>query len=120
MRDCLSGTSPLLLHFRHQPKAMTDNAVLSNRCLGRTNFGEPLDSILVFPADGGCPCGPSLRGDVVRVLVETGGVVGQHQVKVRNVDVRLVPVDQRDSIRDHADIGRAVGVAVNDASLTTD
>ena len=32
------------------------------------------------------------------VVVETGSVVGQRQVEVGDVDVRLVPVDQRDPI----------------------
>ena len=53
------------------------------------------------------------------LVVETGGVVGQHQVEVGDVDVRLVPVDQRDPIRGHADVAR-VGVAVDDAGLTSD
>src|SRR5262249_15026874 len=50
------------------------------RCSDRSHFGEPLDCIRVVPADGGFPCGRRLRGDVVRAVVETGGVVGQHQV----------------------------------------
>jgi len=62
-------------------------------CSNRSNFGEPLDCVLVVPADGGFPCGPRLRGDVVRLVVETGSVVGHHQVEVGDVDVRLVPVD---------------------------
>ena len=53
-------------------------------------------------------------------VVETGGVVGQHQVEVGDVDVRLVPVDQRDPIRGHADVAEVVGVAVDDAGLTSD
>ena len=56
-------------------------------CSDRSNFGEPLDRVLVVPADGGFPCGRRLRGDVVRAVVETGGVVGQHQVEVGDVDV---------------------------------
>src|SRR6267142_5415911 len=82
-------------------------------CSDRSNFGEPLDCELVcsagVPADGGFPCGVCLRGNVVRVVVETGGVVWQHQVEVGDVDVRFVPVDQRDAIRGHADVVR-VGV----------
>jgi hypothetical protein len=46
----------------------------------RSDFGEPLDCEQVgpgrVPADGGFPCGPRLRGDVVSVVVEIGGVVG--------------------------------------------
>ena len=88
----------------------------------RSNFGEPLDRKVVgpagVPADGGFPCGPCLRGDVVRVVVETRGVVWQHQVEVRDVDVRLVPVDQRDPIRGHADVAR-VEVAVDHAPLSS-
>src|SRR6185436_13743022 len=45
-------------------------------CSDRSNFGEPLDRVLVVPADGGFPSGRRLRGDVVRAVVETGGVVG--------------------------------------------
>ena len=85
----------------------------------RSNFSKPLDCVLVVPADGGFPCGRRLRGDVVRAVVETRGVVGQHQVEVGDVDVRLVPVDQRDPIRGHADVARVV-VAVDDAYLTSD
>jgi len=48
------------------------------RCSDRSNFGEPLDCVLVVPADGGFPCGRRLRGDVARAVVETGGVVRQH------------------------------------------
>src|SRR5882672_8809556 len=60
---------------------------LSIRCCSdRSNFGEPLDCELVgpagVPADGGFPCGRCLRGNVVRVIVETCCVVGQHQVEV--------------------------------------
>jgi hypothetical protein len=86
----------------------------------RSNFGKPLDCVLVVPADGGFPRGRRLRGDVMRAVVETGGVVGQHQVEVGDVDVRLVPIDQRDPIRGHADVARVVGVAVDDACLTSD
>ena len=74
-----------------------------------SNFGKPLDCVLVVPADGGFPCGRRLRGDVVRAVVETGGVVGQHQVEVGDVDMRLVPVDQRDPICGHADVAQGWG-----------
>src|ERR1700728_1267441 len=88
----------------------------------RSNLGEPPYCELVgpagIPADGGSPCGPRLRGDVVRVVVETGGVVRQCQVEGGDVDVRLVPVDHRDAIRGHADVAR-VGVAVDDARRAT-
>jgi hypothetical protein len=60
-----------------------------------------------------------LRGDVMRAAIETGGVVGQHQVEIGEVNMRLVPVDQRDPICGHADVAR-VGVAVDDAGLTSD
>jgi len=89
------------------------------RCSDRSNFGKTLDCVLVVPADGGFPCGRRLRGDVMRAAVETGGVVGQHQVKVGDVDVRIVPVDQRDPIRGHANVAKIVGVAVHDACLTS-
>ncbi len=38
---------------------------------------EPLDCVLVVPADGGYPCRPRLRRDVMRAVVETGRVVEQ-------------------------------------------
>ena len=60
------------------------------------NWSVPLG----VPADRGPPCGLCLRGDVVRVVVETGGVVRQCQVELGDVDVRLVPVDHRDAIDD--------------------
>lgn len=66
-------------------------------------FGEPLDRVLVVPADSGFPCGRRLRGDVVSALVEPGGVVVQHQIEVGDIYVRLVPVKQRDPIRCHVD-----------------
>lgn len=44
---------------------------------------------------------------------------GQHQVEVRDIDVRLVPADQRDSIGSHTDIAW-VEVAVDDTFLTPD
>jgi hypothetical protein len=53
-------------------------------------------------------------------VVETSGVVGQHQIEVGDVDVRLVPVDQRDPIRRHADVTSVVGVAMDDAGLTSE
>ena len=34
-------------------------------------------------------------------------VVGQYEVEVGDVDVRLVPVDQRDLMRGYADVARA-------------
>jgi hypothetical protein len=46
------------------------------RCSNRSNFGKPLDCVRVVPADGGFPRGRSLRGDVIRALVETGSVMG--------------------------------------------
>ena len=93
---------------------------IRSRCSDRSNFGKPLDCVLVVPADGGFPCRPRLRRDVMRAVVETGGVVGQHQVEVGDVDVRLVPVDQRDLIRGHEDVARVVGVAVDDACPPSD
>ena len=61
------------------------------RCSDRSDLGEPLDGEVVdpagVPADGSFPCGPCLRGNVMRVVVETGGVVWQRQVEVGDVDV---------------------------------
>jgi hypothetical protein len=103
------------------PSGIRCSLSIRSRCSDRSNFGKPLDCALVVPADGGFPCGRRLRGDVMRAALETGGVVGQHQVKVGDVDVRLVPVDQRDPIGGQgADVARVVGVAMDDAYLTTD
>jgi hypothetical protein len=55
----------------------------------------------------------------MRAVIEAGGVVGQHQVEIGDVNMRLVPVDQRDPICGHADVAR-VGVAMDDAGLTSD
>ncbi len=85
----------------------------------RSYLGEPPDCILIVPAHGGFPCGRRLRSDVVRVVVETGGVVRKRQVEVGDVDVRLVPIDQRDPIRGDADVARVGGIAVDDARLTS-
>jgi len=76
-------------------------------------------SLSVVPADGGLPSGRRLRGDVVRAVVEAGGVVGQHEVESGDVNVRLVPVDQRHLIRGHADVARVIGVAMHNACLTS-
>ncbi|HET6479127.1 MAG TPA: hypothetical protein VFG35_03660 [Actinoplanes sp.] len=53
----------------------------------RSSFGEPLDRVLVVPADCGFPGGRRLRGDVVRAVVKAGGMAGQHKIEVRDVDV---------------------------------
>src|SRR3954454_8246308 len=87
----------------------------------RSDFGEPLGCELVIPAgvaEGGVPRGPCLRGNVVGVVVEIGGVVGQHQVEVGDVKARLVPVDQGDPIRGDADVARG-RVAVDYAPLSS-
>ena len=55
--------------------------------LGGTYFGEAFDGVVVVPADSGFPGGGGLGGDVVRGVVEVGGVVGQDEVEVRDVDV---------------------------------
>ena len=60
-----------------------------------------------------------LRGDVERAALEPGGVAGQDEIEVGHIDVCLVPVDQRDPIRGHADVARVVGVAVHDAGRTS-
>lgn len=63
---------------------------------------------------------PCLRGDVECLIVETGSAfVGHHKVKVGDIDMRLVPVNQRETICGHADVAW-VGVAVDDAGMTTD
>ncbi len=55
----------------------------------RSNFGKPLDCVVVVPTDGGFPSGRRLLSDFTGVAVETSGVVGQHQVKIGDVNVRL-------------------------------
>ena len=89
------------------------------RCSDRSNVGEPLDWVLVVPADGGFPCGPSLRGDVVRRDIETGSVCWASPSQGRGRRRATRPIDQRDPICGHADVAR-VEVAVNDAGLTSD
>ena len=87
----------------------------------RSDFSEPLGCELVIPAreaEGGIPGGPCLRGNIVRVVVEIGGVVRQHEVEVGNIDARLVPVDQRDAIRRHADVAGG-WVAVDNAPFSS-
>jgi hypothetical protein len=60
---------------------------LGRRRSDRSNFGKPLDCVLVVPAHGGFPCCEGLRGDVERAVLEASGVVRQHQVEVGDVDV---------------------------------
>ena len=43
------------------------------------DLGEPPDGVVVLPADGGLPGGRRLRGDVVDVVGECGGVAGQYE-----------------------------------------
>src|SRR3954451_21047034 len=100
-RRCCSSTSTLCWRASADPRNVTrprfevesSRCALAIRCCysDRSNFGEPPDCELVVPADGGFPCSPCLRGNVARVVVETGGVVWQRQVEVGDVDVRLVP-----------------------------
>jgi hypothetical protein len=56
-------------------------------------------------------CAPSSR---------SAALWGSTRSRSGDVDVRLVPVDQRHPIRGHADVARAGGVAVDDACLTSD
>ena len=82
-------------------------------CSGSSDFGEPLLRLLAPPAgvhEGGVPRGPRLRGSVVRVVVEPAGVVRQHQVEIRDVDARIVPIDNRDPIRGQTEVARTNGV----------
>src|SRR6266704_1283558 len=76
---------------RMTPERSPPMATRCRCCSDRSNFGEPLDCELVgpagVPAGGGFPCGPCLRGNVVRFVVESAGVVWQHQVEVGDVDV---------------------------------
>src|SRR4051812_43548402 len=87
----------------------------------RPDFSEPPGCGLVITApeaEGCIPGGPCLRGNIVRVVVEIGGVVRQHEVEVGNIDARLVPVDQRHPISRHANVPWR-GVAVDDAALSS-
>lgn len=63
---------------------------------------------------------PMLRGDVICAAFQTGAIVRRDEVKVGDVDMRLIPVDKRDVVRGHADVTRVVGVAMGDACLTSD
>lgn len=79
-RPRLAQCSRRRFRHGHSPSIRRD-------CSDRSNFGKPLDRVFVPPADGGFPGGRGLRGDVMRAVVETGGVAGQHQVKIGNVDM---------------------------------
>jgi hypothetical protein len=52
-----------------------------------SHLGQPRLGVFVVPADSGDPGRRGLRGDVVRAFAEITGVVGQHQVEIRDVDV---------------------------------
>ena len=56
------------------------------RCSDGSNFGELFHCVLVIPADGGFPCSRRLRGEVVRAVVETGGIVGAAPGRGRDVE----------------------------------
>ena len=84
------------------PKADVDQAKLrrhqyamGGRRLDRSNFGKSLFRVFVIPIDGGFPSGRCLRGDVIRPGFQIGSIMGQDEVKVVHVDIRLIPVDQR-------------------------
>ena len=62
---------------------------------------------------------PDFPAPVIR-NTDTGRELAMMRWGIGNVDVRLVPVDQRDPIRGHADVARVVGIAVDDACLTSD
>ena len=67
-------------------------------CSDRPHFGKPLNCVFVTPADGSFPSGRCLHGHVLSALVEARSVMGQRQIEVGHVDVRLVPIDKRDPI----------------------
>ena len=50
-------------------------------------LGQPRLCVFVVPADSGDPGRGGLRRDVVCTVVEVRGVMGQHQVEIRDVDV---------------------------------
>lgn len=56
----------------------------------------------------------------MRAVVETGGVVGQHQLEAGDVDARLVPVDQHDRFAVTPTLPGLLGLPWDDACLTSD
>jgi hypothetical protein len=58
--------------LRYRAPLRSDQCPVSIPCCSDSNLGEPLDCELVgparVPADSDFPCGPRLRGDVVRAL----------------------------------------------------
>lgn len=56
--------------------------------------------------------------DLPRDWSEIGGVVRQFEVEVRNVDMRLVPVDQRDPLGRHKNIAW-IGITMDNTGLST-
>jgi len=84
---------------------------------GFSNFGKPLDCVVVAPADGGFPGSCCLSGNIIRAVVEGGGVFGQRQIKICGIDMRFIPVDQRDIVSENADIAAIVRVAVNNTCV---
>lgn len=52
---------------------------IRRRCSDGSNFGEPLDRILVVPADGDFPGRRRLRGDFARVLMSAGEPTQTHE-----------------------------------------
>src|SRR5688500_10091766 len=70
VREATAAPYPRCLH-RIFPMTMSQRSCgrwpEMQRKADRSNFGEPLDRVLVVPADSGFPCGRRLPGDVVRV-----------------------------------------------------
>ena len=84
---------------------------------GRQRPGIPLDCVVVAPADGGFPGSCCLSGNILRAVVEGGGVFGQRQIKICGIDMRFIPVDQRDIVSENADVAAIVRVAVNNTCV---
>ena len=55
--------------------------------LNRPHLRQLADGMIVLPADGGFPGSRGLGGDVVGGRIETGGVVGQDEIEVGDIDM---------------------------------
>ena len=54
---------------------------------------------------------------LLTAVVEGGGVFGQRQIKICGIDMRFIPVDQRDIVSENADVAAIVRVAVNNTCV---
>ena len=82
-------------------------------CSVPLNLGKPLGCVIVAPADSGFPGGRRLLRNVTGNADEIAGVVRQHQVEIGDVNMRLVPIDQSNTIRRHTDVAGVGRVSVH-------